>query len=305
MASNSGPQKFDFKNFSYERAFSRTLGWVSDQELQTLSRARVAIAGMGGVGGSHLMALVRLGITKFHIADFDLFEIENFNRQFGASISHVGEKKAAVMKELALDINPKVDIQIFPDGVTSSNINEFLQNVDVFLDGLDLFAIDLRQQIFSECYKQGIPAITVGPIATGASLMTFLPNKMSFDDYFNFKNLSLEAKVMTFVVGLTPSLMQARYLTEKKYFDLAQRKAPSTIMGCMVASGVAATEVMKILLDRGSVRSAPWSLHYDPYLQKYKMKYLWLGHRNPWHRLKLFFATRIYGAPKDILDKEA
>ena len=294
MKANSFRYEALTNTFSYERAFSRNLGWVTEDELKKLRYSRVAIAGMGGVGGSHLITLVRLGVTSFHIADFDQFEIENFNRQFGAAMSHVGFKKVEVMKQMALDINPDLDIRVFSEGVTPENMNCFLQDIDVYLDGLDIFAMDIRQKIFMECHTRHIPAVTVGPIATGASLMTFLPGKMSFDQYFNFKNLSLDLKVLTFIVGLTPSFMQARYLVDKKYFDARKGKAPSTPMGCMLASGVAATEVMKILLKRGKVRAAPWSLHYDPYLQKYKRKYLWGGHLNPWHRLKIFIATKLF-----------
>ncbi len=281
-------------SFTYEKAFSRNLGWVTDDDTKKLRSSRVAIAGMGGVGGSHLITLVRLGLTSFHIADFDQFEVENFNRQFGASLSHVGLKKVEVLRQLALDINPELDIRIFSEGVHQTNMDAFLEGVDLFLDGLDIFAMDIRQKIFMECYDRNIPAVTVGPIATGASLITFLPGKMSFDQYFNFKNISFDLKILTFIVGLTPSFMQVRYLVDKRYFDTSKRKAPSTPMGCMVASGVAATEAMKIILQRGPVYAAPWSLHYDPYLQKLKRKYLLGGSLNPWHRFKIFIACRFF-----------
>jgi molybdopterin/thiamine biosynthesis adenylyltransferase len=281
-------------SFNYDRAFSRNLGWIGQEELNKLRRSTVAIAGMGGVGGSHLITLVRLGVGSFHIADFDQFDIENFNRQYGASMTSVGKKKIEVMKQLALDINPELKIREFPDGVNSENMSSFLEGVDVYLDGLDIFAMDVRQQIFKQCYNRQIPAVTVGPIATGASLMTFMPGKMSFDDYFDFRNLSLDLKVMTFIVGMTPSFMQAKYLVDKKYFNVAEKKAPSTPMGCMMASGIAAAEIMKIILERGSVRVAPWSLHFDPYLQSYKCKYTIGGRWNPWYRLKVFIAKKLY-----------
>jgi len=67
--------------FNYEQAFSRNVGWVTRDEQHRLRGKRVAIAGLGGVGGSHLLTLTRLGIGAFHIADFDTFAIENFNRQ--------------------------------------------------------------------------------------------------------------------------------------------------------------------------------------------------------------------------------
>ena len=73
-------------SYSYDDAFSRNIGWVTRAEQAALRNKRVAIAGMGGVGGVHLLTLVRLGIGAFHIADFDTFDVANFNRQVGASI---------------------------------------------------------------------------------------------------------------------------------------------------------------------------------------------------------------------------
>ena len=85
----------EFKNkFDYADAFSRNIGWVTKEEQGTLRKKRVAIAGMGGVGGIHLLTLARLGIGSFYIADFDEFEVHNFNRQVGATMSSIGRPKA-------------------------------------------------------------------------------------------------------------------------------------------------------------------------------------------------------------------
>ena len=72
------------QTFSYHHAFARNLGWVTPAEQSLLKEKRVAIAGLGGVGGFHLLTLARLGVGAFHIADFDTFDITNFNRQIGA-----------------------------------------------------------------------------------------------------------------------------------------------------------------------------------------------------------------------------
>jgi sulfur-carrier protein adenylyltransferase/sulfurtransferase len=65
--------------FSYDAAFERNLGWFTEAEQLTLRGKCVAIAGLGGVGGVHLITLARLGIGAFHIADFDRFSLANFN----------------------------------------------------------------------------------------------------------------------------------------------------------------------------------------------------------------------------------
>ena len=58
-------------SFDYHEAFSRNLGWVTETEQEVLRNKRIAIAGMGGVGGSHLLTLTRLGIGAFNLADFE------------------------------------------------------------------------------------------------------------------------------------------------------------------------------------------------------------------------------------------
>ena len=70
VLSNNDPKmnSSDKVNWSYEEAFSRNLGIFTKEEQETLRNSRVAIIGMGGVGGVHLMTLTRLGIGKFTIA---------------------------------------------------------------------------------------------------------------------------------------------------------------------------------------------------------------------------------------------
>src|SRR5690554_4953418 len=107
----------------YRTAISRNIGWITEEEQSNLKHKRVAIAGMGGVGGSHLLTLTRLGVGNFHIADFDVFELANFNRQVGATVSHLGRSKVDVLAEMALDINPELDLKRFPEGVTEDNLS--------------------------------------------------------------------------------------------------------------------------------------------------------------------------------------
>ena len=131
--------------FNYGRAFSRNIGWVTAAEQQKLKTARIAIAGLGGVGGAHLLTLCRLGVSNFSISDFDEFDVHNINRQAGAFMPFMGRSKLATMTQLALDINPELDVRQFPKGVQPDNLDEFLRDVDVYVDGLDFFALPARR----------------------------------------------------------------------------------------------------------------------------------------------------------------
>src|SRR5205809_5797327 len=128
--------------FSFLAAFDRNIGWLTEWEQLALRSKRIAIAGMGGVGGFHFLTLARLGIGAFSIADLDHFEIANFNRQVGATMDTIGRPKVDVLAEMALAINPELNISRFENGVQDHNIDAFLAETDLFIDGFDFFALD-------------------------------------------------------------------------------------------------------------------------------------------------------------------
>jgi molybdopterin/thiamine biosynthesis adenylyltransferase len=280
------------QGFSYHEAFSRNLGWVTPAEQAALRGKRVAIAGMGGVGGVHLLTLARLGIGAFHIADFDHFDIANFNRQVGAAMSTLDQPKVDVLYGMACDINPELSIVRFPQGVNDNNLEQFFAGADLYVDGLDFFAFRARQATFAACARLGVPAITAAPLGMGTAVLTFLPGQMSFEDYFGWGDLPDAEKALRFLAGLAPSGLQARYLVDPSSINLKEQRGPSTIMGCQLCAGAAATEALKILLGRGKVLAAPHGWQFDAY--RNQLVHTWRpgGHRNPMQRLLLAMLRR-------------
>lgn len=274
-------------NFNYTTAFSRNIGWLTQQEQDLLKSKRIAIAGLGGVGGSHLLALTRLGVGAFHIADLDVFELANFNRQVGATIKHLDRAKVDVLAEMAMDINPSLNIRRFPQGINEANLTGFLIGADVYVDGLDFFAFNARKAVFAACHKLGIPAVTAAPLGMGTALISFMPGRMSFEDYFQWEGCSEAEQALRFLLGLAPSGLHGSYLVDPSSIDLVGKKGSSTVMGCELCAGVTATEVLKILLQRGRVYSAPYSQQFDAYTNRFKRVWLPGGNRNPLQKLKL------------------
>lgn len=272
-------------SFDYDLAFSRNIGWFTEEEQQVLKSKRVAIAGMGGVGGSHLVTLVRLGITKFNLSDFDEFACENTNRQVGANINSYDKKKLDTMVEMAKSINPEIDIKLFPEGINDENTDEFLENVDCYVDSLDFFAIKPRITVFRKCTEKGIPATTAAPIGMGTAYLNFLPGKMTFEEYFRMEGHTENEQYLKFFLGLTPAALQKAYLVDPTKLDLANKKGPSTIAGCQLAAGVAASQVAKIFLNRGEVLNVPWGLHFDAYTNQFKKTWRPGGNNNPIQKL--------------------
>ncbi len=278
--------------FSYDEAFSRNIGWVTEAEQRQLRNSRVCIAGLGGVGGVYLLTLARLGIGAFSVADFDTFSLANFNRQAGAMLSSIDRPKADVMVEMARDINPNLDIRIFRDGLSQENLGDFLADGDIYLDGLDFFALDIRRRLFSICAEKGIPATTVAPLGMGAALLNFVPGKMTFEEYFGLGGHTEGEQALRFLIGLSPAMLQMTYLVDPTRVDLERRRGPSTIIAVQLCSGIAAAQVLKLLLKRGDVVAAPSGLHFDAFRNLLRRTWRPGGNKHPMQRLVLRIARK-------------
>jgi molybdopterin/thiamine biosynthesis adenylyltransferase len=272
--------------WSYQEAFSRNLGLISAAEQQKLRASRVAIAGMGGVGGIDLVALARLGIGKFTIADADVFEARNSNRQYGASRSTEGRYKADVMRDIVLDINPEAEIRVFRESIGTANADAFLEGAEVLIDGIDAFEIDARRLLFRKARDRGMHALGAGPVGFSTVWVIFGPHGMTFDRYFDLSDrMDAVEKFVAYVSGMAPSLLQRKYM-DLAFLDFANRTGPSSGLACHLASGVVAAETLKILLNRGRVRVAPFYHQFDAYRGRFVRRRLTGGNRHPLQRIK-------------------
>ena len=278
--------------WTYGSAFSRNLGLLTQAEQERLRGACVAIAGMGGVGGVHLVTLARLGVGAFHLADFDQFDVPNFNRQYGATLETLGRDKVEVMAEAALQINPELKLTLFREGLTRDNCERFADGADVVLDGIDFFAIGARRLLFRTARQHGLYALTSGPLGFGSTLHIFSPTGMSFDRYFDLDDrMDTIDQLVAFMVGLAPRGLHLRYLDLSR-MDVAAKTGPSSGIACQLCSALIGAEALKIMLDKRSSRVAPWYAQFDPYLQRYVQGYLWRGNRHPRQKLKRWWLKR-------------
>lgn len=281
--------------FDYDLAFSRNNGITTQEQQLRLKNATVAIAGMGGVGGDYLITLTRIGIGNFKISDFDDFEMGNFNRQYGATMSSIGKPKMDVMRDLALDINPDAQIKTFGTGINENNVDDFLNRVDVFVDAVEFFEIKAHQIMINACMKRGIPAIFGVPLGFGVGVLIYTPNGMSFDDYFDLDyNAPLEQQVLKMSLGCAPAGFHLKYV-DPASVDLAKRKAPSIACGCKLATGIVIAQAILAILHPEELKPLPHYTCYDARLNHLKKGYLWLGNRNPIQQLKYYFAKKMLG----------
>ena len=101
-----------------------------------LLNSSVAVCGLGGLGSNIAIALARAGVGKLIITDFDKVDISNLNRQqYG--ISKIGEFKTKALKDILMDINPYIDLELHTEKITRENAYEILKDADVICEAFD------------------------------------------------------------------------------------------------------------------------------------------------------------------------
>jgi tRNA threonylcarbamoyladenosine dehydratase len=237
-------------DFSRDVIFSRMIGIISPEEADLLAGKTIAVPGCGGVGYTHAEALVRMGVGGVHIADFDTFGPENFNRQFGATVHTVGLPKVDVLRDRLLSINPALRVEQF-DGVFESTVDDFLSGVDVVCDALDYFVVEPRILMYAKARKAGIPVVMSGPIGFGAVHHYFAPDGMTFEDYFTLRpTMSEDEKLLSFGAGIDPVGLSKDYLRDSISDYFRTRTGPSVSSACLLATTLSTTSAFALLLGQ-------------------------------------------------------
>jgi len=285
----------DLEHF-YNRAYSRNRGLINEEEQQILKNTRVAIPGMGGMGGTHVATLARVGIGKYTIADFDQFDVHNINRQHGAMASTINQDKALVMESIIKDINPSAEIKVINEAIGHNNVDLFLADADIMIDALDVFAMDARRLIFKRARELGIPVISIAPVGFSTILFVFSPTGMDYDSFFGFEDgMSNNEMVLRFMAGIAGQGPHLKYMNVKG-IDPGTGSAPSLGLACQMGAGIVVTELVSLVLNKRKPKFVPWFAQYDTFSQSYKHRYRWLGAKNPLHKVRIKMIKRMVPA---------
>ena len=139
--------------------FSRTQLLIGADAIKKLSESRVAVFGIGGVGGYVCEALVRSGVGHFDLVDDDKVCLTNLNRQILATRKTVGKYKAEVMAERMLEINPDADIRIHKCFFLPENADDFPFNeYDYVIDAVD--TVTAKLELIMRCKEKNVPVIS-------------------------------------------------------------------------------------------------------------------------------------------------
>ncbi len=139
--------------------FSRTELLLGKDAMERLSRSRVAIFGIGGVGGYACEALVRSGVGTLDLIDNDKVCLTNLNRQIIATRETVGQYKVNVMKERILAINPEAVVHTHPCFFLPENAADFpFAQYDYVIDAVD--TVTAKIELVMQCQETGVPIIS-------------------------------------------------------------------------------------------------------------------------------------------------
>lgn len=138
--------------------FSRTERLLGLPAMEKLKSSRVAVFGIGGVGGYTAEALARSGVFGLDLIDNDDVSLTNLNRQIIALHSTVGKAKVSVMKERILDINPQADVRIFKCFYLPETRDQFdFSQYDYVVDAVD--TVTAKIQLIMQAKEAGVPII--------------------------------------------------------------------------------------------------------------------------------------------------
>lgn len=139
--------------------FIRSELLLGKEGMERLSKSTVAIFGVGGVGSFAAEALVRTGLGKIILIDYDIIDVSNINRQIHATSKTVGLPKVEVMKERLMDINPNLQVITFKEKYNEYTRELLLsKDYDYVIDAIDM--ISSKIDLIVTCKSMGIPVIS-------------------------------------------------------------------------------------------------------------------------------------------------
>ncbi|MDP4181283.1 MAG: HesA/MoeB/ThiF family protein, partial [Bacillota bacterium] len=142
---------------------------------EKLKKARVLVAGSGGLGSPALMYLAAAGVGTIGLVDFDSVTISNLNRQVLHFTEDVGKRKTDSAKDKLNKLNPEVNIIKFDKRIDIDNVEEIVSEFDVVIDATDNFTA--RYLISDCCYFMNKPLVEGAAVALDGVLMTIIPGK--------------------------------------------------------------------------------------------------------------------------------
>lgn len=223
--------------------FLRSSLLLGEDAIEKLNNKKVALFGVGGVGGFCLEALVRTGVGEIHIFDSDCVEVTNLNRQIIATNDTLGQPKVVVAKRRAESINKKVKITPFEVYYSPDNSDRFdLSQYDYIIDAID--SVSSKVELIVKAKESGTPIIS--SMGTGNKLD---PLAFKIADIYKTEGCPL-ARVMRYELKKRGIKKLKTLYSPEKPIKNDSGNVGSAIFVTGTAGLIIAGEVIKDLLDK-------------------------------------------------------
>lgn len=211
-----------------ENQWIRTELLLGEEAVERLKNSRVAVFGVGGVGGYVAEALARTGVGTFDLIDKDTVSVSNINRQIIATHSTVGRVKVEVMKERILEINPEAEVHIHKCFFLPENASEFdFSKYSYVVDAVD--TVTAKIELVMQAQKAGVPIIS--SMGAGNKLD---PSKFEVTDIYKTSVCPLARVMRRELKKRDVKHLKVVYSTEKALepkFDLSEKEGRRAVPG--------------------------------------------------------------------------
>lgn len=227
---------------------TRSSFFLNEENYKLISSANITICGLGGIGGLAFLSLVRTGFKNFKLAEKGIFDEPDLNRQALAFRSTIGRKKLDVYIKAAFDINPDLNIQSFPEGLTNDNLKEMVEGTDIFIRVIDH---EKSNEVKSDCNKvlteYKIPLFQAENLGVVTLMQNFNDNVITPEEFwimFKEKNVFDKFINSETLINMTRSNFDVNHF-------------PTTCIGANMSSLILASEVVSYTLRNTDTINRP------------------------------------------------
>ncbi|WP_424768803.1 ThiF family adenylyltransferase [Paenibacillus sp. sgz302251] len=232
--------------------FERNLGIMTEIEIDRLQSSRIAIAGCGCIGGFSAELLARMGIGALNLADLDVFDVSNINRQCAANHQTVGQHKVEALTEHLFKINPNLRIEKVLEGISTKNAESFVAEADYVIDAIDYFSFADSVTLHRAARKHQKSVITAVALGFGTSVLCFDPNGVTLEQYIGIsEDTPIEQlRGEVFPAAQYSSILPSYATAEKISGWIESRKIPTISVGQALGPGALVSKLILHLLGR-------------------------------------------------------
>lgn len=254
----------------YTERVTPNIGILTEDQQSKLHDSCIGIAGCGAIGGHSASELVYWGIGSLKLADFDVFETSNANRQLFSGFSNVGKEKVNVVAVNVKDIEPDIKLKLYPQGITFENVDDFVCGCDVVIDAIDYEKPQFSIALHRAARKVGIPVFVSQCIGYGASVFAFYSDSESYEDFLGIDpsmpiaNIDFSQVDLLKLCPIMPDYIDKEIL--RKVLE-REMEAPTVISGQTFAVGLTVSNLVIQIVDQSKPRLRMCA--FDPFKGQY------------------------------------